>query len=275
MADRPAQGHVPQRRGLDLSPVQVIASALATVAGALLASLLGVYGTIVGAAVVSGSATTGAAVFQHLFHRTGDGLRGSRPARAMRTAASASTSASPSTSAASTPSAPSAPAPSAPSAPPSTPAEARAAQRADARAAFTPAPVPARRPRGWRTYALTTGLVFLLAMGTLTVVELIAGKPVAAVVRNEPGRGTSIGGGSAGNSTPAPGDSRTPSPGTSTGTASQPGDPASPTASSLTATPGSTTPDPAASALPGPADSSGVVSPLPSVSLPAPAATEG
>jgi hypothetical protein len=64
----------PERRVLDLSVVQVAASTLAAVVGALMASLLGVHGTIVGAAVVSTSATTGAALFQHLFHRTGEGI---------------------------------------------------------------------------------------------------------------------------------------------------------------------------------------------------------
>lgn len=64
------------RRRIDLSVAQVAASALATVVGALLASELGVYGTILGAAVVSVGATTGGAVFQHLFRRTGEQLRG-------------------------------------------------------------------------------------------------------------------------------------------------------------------------------------------------------
>lgn len=65
--------HAPRRKVLDLTVVQVVASALATVVGAVLASMLGVTGTIIGAAVVSTSATTGAAVFQHAFRRTGRG----------------------------------------------------------------------------------------------------------------------------------------------------------------------------------------------------------
>ncbi|MDY0813221.1 hypothetical protein SM793_17660, partial [Kitasatospora purpeofusca] len=64
------------RRRIDLSATQVAASALATVVGAVLASELGVYGTILGAAVVSIGATTGGALFQHLFRRTGEQLRG-------------------------------------------------------------------------------------------------------------------------------------------------------------------------------------------------------
>ncbi|MFD9461229.1 hypothetical protein [Streptomyces sp. NPDC060027] len=218
----------PKRKVLDLTLVQVVASALATVVGAVLASLLGVTGTIIGAAVISTSATTGAAVFSHAFRRTGEGIRSRVP----------------------------------PVGVPRTPGEERAEHRADARAAFgSPAdatavaarPPPSgpggqaastsstssggesvttyrggslRRSIGWKKYALATGLVFALAMLTVTAVELIAGKPVAAVVKNEPGRGTSVGGGTAG--TPAPADSRTPTPGASSGTAPQTDSPAAP-----------------------------------------------
>ena len=177
----------PERRVLDLSVVQVVASTLAAVVGALMASLLGVHGTIVGAAVVSTSATTGAALFQHLFHRTGEGIRGRMPVAGV----------------------------------PRTPGEERAAHRADAQEAFAPPEdATGRKPRGWKTYALTTGLVFVLAMGVVTAAELIAGKPVAAVVRNEPGSGTSLGGGSTGaTGTPSPSTSGTPTPAVSTGLA--------------------------------------------------------
>ncbi|MGW6605552.1 hypothetical protein [Streptomyces sp. NPDC055036] len=60
---------------LDLSVAQVAGSTLATVAAAVLASRLGVYGTIVGAGVVSLIATCGGPVFQHLFRRTGEQIR--------------------------------------------------------------------------------------------------------------------------------------------------------------------------------------------------------
>ncbi|WP_145794017.1 hypothetical protein [Kitasatospora atroaurantiaca] len=75
-AQAPPKPAVDGRRRIDLSVAQVAASALATVAGAVLASGLGVYGTIIGAAVVSVGATVGGAVFQHLFKRTGEHLRG-------------------------------------------------------------------------------------------------------------------------------------------------------------------------------------------------------
>ncbi|WP_171162619.1 hypothetical protein [Streptomyces sp. I05A-00742] len=60
---------------LDLSVAQVAGSALAAVVAALLAGKLGVYGTVIGAGVVSVVATTGGTVFQHLFRRTGEQVR--------------------------------------------------------------------------------------------------------------------------------------------------------------------------------------------------------
>ncbi|QMU72172.1 hypothetical protein [Streptacidiphilus sp. P02-A3a] len=167
---------------MDLSVTQVAASSMAAVAGAVLASELGVYGTILGAAVVSAGATVGGALFQHAFRRTGEQLRGR----------------------AGTP----------------VPVDPARRQRADAEAVpfdpFDPggeytrmlaavAPPEAGsvavyrgrrswRPRRWRSWALMSVLVFGLAMGTVTAVELVAGKPVAAIVRNEPGSGTSFGG---------------------------------------------------------------------------------
>jgi hypothetical protein len=77
--EREEEARAPKRKVLDLTAVQVVASALATVVGAVLASLLGVTGTIIGAAVVSTSATTGAAVFSHAFRRTGEGIRSRMP----------------------------------------------------------------------------------------------------------------------------------------------------------------------------------------------------
>ncbi|WP_262061636.1 hypothetical protein [Streptomyces sp. STR69] len=216
---REEKKQAPKRKVLDLTAVQVVASALATVVGAVLASLLGVTGTIIGAAVVSTSATTGAAVFQHAFRRTGEGIRRRVPSVAMAL----------------------------------TPTEERAMQRADARAAFalsddtpagdkTPTATPSddesvttyrtgsfRKSIGWKKFALATGLVFALAMVTVTAAELVMGKPIAAAVRNESGKGTSLGGGSAG--TPTPAHSPTPTPLASSGAGSQPSGSASPSAS--------------------------------------------
>lgn len=56
---------------LDLSVPQVAGSAVAAIVAAKLASGLGIYGTIVGAGVVSVLGTCGGSVLQHLFRRTG------------------------------------------------------------------------------------------------------------------------------------------------------------------------------------------------------------
>ncbi|MFK0286624.1 hypothetical protein ACIQVL_40015 [Streptomyces sp. NPDC090499] len=60
---------------IDLSVPQVAGSAVAAVVAARLASYFGVYGTILGAGVVSVIATCGGSVFQHFFRRTGEQLR--------------------------------------------------------------------------------------------------------------------------------------------------------------------------------------------------------
>ncbi|UWE07538.1 hypothetical protein [Actinacidiphila bryophytorum] len=65
----PAAG---RREGrLDLNVPQVAGSAVAAVVAAKLASNLGVYGTIVGAGVVSVLGTCGGSILQHFFRRTG------------------------------------------------------------------------------------------------------------------------------------------------------------------------------------------------------------
>ncbi|MFJ6081567.1 hypothetical protein ACIQI8_09190 [Streptomyces sp. NPDC092369] len=64
-----------KKKRLDLSVPQVAGSAVAAVVAAKLASYFGVYGTILGAGLVSVVATCGGSVFQHFFSRTGEQLR--------------------------------------------------------------------------------------------------------------------------------------------------------------------------------------------------------
>ncbi|MGK5640329.1 hypothetical protein ACSNOK_18730 [Streptomyces sp. URMC 126] len=75
MDDKAESGAKAKAKRLDLSVAQVAGSALAAVIAALLAGKLGVYGTVIGAGVVSVVATTGGTVFQHLFRRTGEQVR--------------------------------------------------------------------------------------------------------------------------------------------------------------------------------------------------------
>ncbi|MEV8526511.1 hypothetical protein AB0451_20470 [Streptomyces sp. NPDC052000] len=74
MGDKQGTGTEDNKR-IDLSVPQVAGSALAAVTAAVLASTLGVYGTFIGAGVVSVVATCGGTVFQHFFRRTGEQLR--------------------------------------------------------------------------------------------------------------------------------------------------------------------------------------------------------
>ncbi len=75
MVQKPESDVEPKERRIDLSLPQVAGSAVAAVAAAVLASQLGVYGTIAGAGVMSVVATCGGSVFQHFFRRTGEQIR--------------------------------------------------------------------------------------------------------------------------------------------------------------------------------------------------------
>ncbi|MGW2252710.1 hypothetical protein ACWCXH_21290 [Kitasatospora sp. NPDC001660] len=166
------EGGKDERKRIDLSMAQVVASALAAVAGALLASELGVYGTIMGAAVVSVGATTGGAVFQHIFKRTGEQLREAVDRGPNQTANELRQ----------------APADGAlPQAPPQAPPVISAEWN-------EPQMVRARRRWTWKTYAAVSGLVFALAMTPIVAFELATGQPVAATVTGQAGDGTSFGG---------------------------------------------------------------------------------
>ncbi|MFE3146233.1 hypothetical protein ACFXJ6_06170 [Streptomyces sp. NPDC059218] len=75
MVQKPESDIEPKERRIDLSLPQVAGSAVAAVAAAVAASKLGVYGTILGAGVMSVVATCGGSVFQHFFRRTGEQIR--------------------------------------------------------------------------------------------------------------------------------------------------------------------------------------------------------
>ncbi|MFE1286803.1 hypothetical protein [Streptomyces sp. NPDC058751] len=73
--EQPGADVEPRKRRLDLSVPQVAGSAVAAVVAAKLASYFGVYGTILGAGLVSIVATCGGTLFQHFFKRTGEQIR--------------------------------------------------------------------------------------------------------------------------------------------------------------------------------------------------------
>ena len=64
-----------EKEGLQLSFIQVLASALAAVSGAIVTSAFGVGGTIIGAAIMSTIATCASAIYGHSIKRTSRMLR--------------------------------------------------------------------------------------------------------------------------------------------------------------------------------------------------------
>jgi hypothetical protein len=197
---QPPGGAGRRQKRLELSPVQVIASVLAALTGALAASYLGVAGTIIGAAVVSFATTVGTAVYRYFLSRTKDRLR------------SAATSMSP------LPRPPAQhralPEPGDPSH--GTPGPRQAARTTDdAATGFAllaglheadPGGLPGHpgsRPsdrsgqaghgrRRWLELAGAIAMTFVLTMALITGIELAVGKPLDAIIWHRHETGTSI-----------------------------------------------------------------------------------
>ncbi|CAL9418881.1 hypothetical protein SUDANB145_01808 [Streptomyces sp. enrichment culture] len=125
-------------RRIDLSVPQVAGSALAAVVAAKLAASFGVYGTILGAGVVSVVATCGGTLFQHFFRRTGEQLKVRRTAEQPRAVAAG--------------------------AGPSRSGE------------FGEGTVYRARVRSWRRPVVAAAVVFGVTMGGITTYELITGQ---------------------------------------------------------------------------------------------------
>ncbi|OPF75369.1 hypothetical protein VT50_0224740 [Streptomyces antioxidans] len=215
---------------IDLSVAHVAGSALAAVAAAVLASKLGVYGTILGAGVVSVVATAGGTVFQHLFRRTGEQIKEVRvqttrptgrrryggPAGPVEWAGPGESPPDPNLS----------PSPTPP------PAPGEHGERGE----YGEPTTHGARPRVRRRHAVGAAAVFIVAMSVITGIEMLSGGPVSNVW-GENRTGTtvsdSVRGSSGSTSTPGPprpdpsgpshgpgssrGGDETPSPGTSRG----------------------------------------------------------
>jgi hypothetical protein len=262
-------------RRFEISGTQVVASVLATVTGAVAASFLGVAGTIIGAAVMSVAGTAGSAVYNHYLGRTARRLRSAGPAMRQRagedvTTAGAHGTAQPGTrpveqraqpvvsSAVTVADAwdpgslhPGSPDPGFPhpgSLHPGSPHPGDAG---------TPSGWLRRRPR-WLLGAVASAGIFVGVIAGITVFELAAGKPLAAVVWHRSGSGTSVGGG---NVAPDPAASpRHASPATRRATPSA--GPTSPSPSGTGTSPVSSSPSP----TPSPGSSPPSPSPSPTVS---------
>ncbi|WP_437112894.1 hypothetical protein [Streptomyces longwoodensis] len=151
-----AEEAAPPGKRLDLSVPQVAGSAVAAVIAAKLASYFGVYGTILGAGVVSIVATCGGTVFQHFFSRTGEQLREATVARPRETS----------------------------------PARARTApggpRTPRAPGEYSEGTVYRARTRSWKRPVVAAALVFGVTMAGITTYELVSGDSFSG------GRGTTV-----------------------------------------------------------------------------------
>ncbi|MGW8765385.1 hypothetical protein ACWGN5_23070 [Streptomyces sp. NPDC055815] len=207
--DEPEEGGKSDRRRIDLSVAQVSGSALAAVIAAKLASTLGVYGTILGAGVISVIATCGGPLFQHLFKRTGEQVRD--------------------VTAAAKPKARQVPLPAGPQddrtlllttvqGPPPSDEE------------FGAATTHGTRVRGWKRPAVAAALVFGVTMGGITAYELVAGQDFSGKQGTTTFGSVVRGGGSTGRDAPDRDQEPTPAPsGSADGTGRQRGGTATPT----------------------------------------------
>ncbi|MFC8915583.1 hypothetical protein ACFT5C_07400 [Streptomyces sp. NPDC057116] len=164
-----------KRKRLDLNTAQVAGSAVAAVVAAKLASKMGVYGTVLGAGVISVIATCGGSVFQHLFRSTGERVRGVTAQAARPRARRPGRPRVPSV--AGDPRA----------RPPLGPTTGLAAGPGSAAGdGFGEATTYGTRVRGWRRSAVAAALVFGVAMAGITAYELISGEDFSG------GKGTTI-----------------------------------------------------------------------------------
>ncbi|GAB3485176.1 hypothetical protein FB471_2724 [Amycolatopsis cihanbeyliensis] len=184
-----------ESKGPGVKPLQVLAAGLAAVTAAFLGSSLGVYGTVLGAGVISVATTIGSELYLRSLHRTKEAARRSRVLAGGRSRQEKAVSA-------------------------------EGAPEGDDRT--VPLPRPGQEEPGveegartrlgrlrWPLIIATSVLAFVLGMLVLTGFELTTGKPVSG------GEGSTIGrivGGGGGQ--PAGGDQRGESPGgTDSGTA--------------------------------------------------------
>jgi hypothetical protein len=157
---------------LDVTGTQVCASTLASVSAAAVASIFGVTGTIVGAAIMSVIATTGSALYSHGIRRTGAKLQETPVAELTRRLG---------------------PWPSAGTDPTGAPSRPAAPVTVTGPASRSPS-------AGWREWlarrrwgvALGVGIVFAATLGVVTLVELAGQRSLADITGDSAGQ-TSIG----------------------------------------------------------------------------------
>jgi hypothetical protein len=149
----------PDRIWSGINIPKTIAGALAAVCAAVVGSYLGVAGTLIGAAVASIVGTVGTEIYERSLNKGREKLQTLAPAF-VKTPAAVGT-------------------------PPV------AAATEDESPSHTVAPKPKIR---WKRIALLAGAVFVLAMGSLTVFELITNRSVASIVGNDTKARSTVGG---------------------------------------------------------------------------------
>ncbi|MEV4042968.1 hypothetical protein [Streptomyces sp. NPDC049744] len=172
-----------ESRRIDLSVPQVAGSALAAVVAAKLASSFGVYGTIVGAGLISVVATCGGSVLQHFFKRTGEQIRVKRTVAAVRIGGRTASVPASLTEASASGAAPSSSSSSA---------------TASASGEFTEGTVYRARAKGRRRPLLAAALVFGVTMAGITVYEAASGQNLSG------GHSTTVGSAFTGHNKSAP-----------------------------------------------------------------------
>ncbi len=290
-------------RRIDVSSVQVAASVMAAVTGALAASFLGVAGTIIGTAMMSVAGTVGVAIYRYFLDRSREKIRSAASAKVPSSAHRSSVPAAAGRHHQVIPSSGTQPGSGAYRADDTetqvlpafggTWSDGPDDTRTRNSASVTGKRGPGRHGTGqhgsgqrsggradavngvglgsswqdfsawlrsstrhgrarWKNLAGAVLVVFVLAIACITVIEVLVGKPLAAVVSNQPGTGTSIShtlGGS--NSAPAHSRSRAPA----NGSSSSPASGHSATSSPSTSVPASSSASPVPSATDSPAHS--------------------
>jgi hypothetical protein len=147
------------REKLELSPAQIIGSAAAAVAAAIVCSFFGVGGTVIGTAIASVVATTGSALYAHSVRATARRLQYLQRTRVGLGG------------------------PPRPVADPAQLAEVAAVRR-----------LPGQLP--WPAVAVAALVVFVFSIGLVTTIEAALGKPLSSLVGGHAGthRKTSLGG---------------------------------------------------------------------------------
>jgi cell division septation protein DedD len=290
-------------RRIDVSSVQVVASVMAAVTGALAASFLGVAGTIIGTAMMSVAGTVGVAVYRYFLDRSREKIHSAASAKMPPSARASSVPAvlsrhhqvtqpsrtQPGSQAYRADEAETQVLPALGGTWSDWPDDTRTRNsasvtgqhgtgrhatgrhgsgqhdggRADAVNGLGlgsswrdfPAWLRSSTRQGrarWKNLAGAVLIVFVLAIACITVIEVLVGKPLAAVVSNQPGTGTSISHVLAGPNS-APAHSRSPAPGSSS--SSSPASGHSATSSPSTSVPASSSASPTPAATDSPAHS--------------------